>query len=63
MIADLERLTPVLLCKLEKIFPLGFFSPMQHLILCLSYEARMGGHAGTLVLSNREMSKHYLKEM
>jgi hypothetical protein len=36
---------------------------MQHLILHLSYEARMGGHAGTLVLSNREMSKDYSKEM
>ena len=33
----------VLLCKLEKIFPPGFFNPMQHLILHLSYEARMGG--------------------
>jgi hypothetical protein len=43
MIADLERLTPVLLCKLEKIFPPGFFNPMQHLILHLPYEARIGG--------------------
>jgi hypothetical protein len=41
--ADLERLAPVLLCKLEKIFPPGFFNPMQHLILHLPYEARMGG--------------------
>jgi hypothetical protein len=45
MIADLERLTPVLLCKLEKIFPPDFFNPMQHLILHLPYEARMGGGA------------------
>jgi hypothetical protein len=43
VIAYLERLAPVLLCKLEKIFPLGFFNPMQHLILHLPYEARMGG--------------------
>jgi hypothetical protein len=43
VIADLERLTPVLLCKLEKIFPPNFFNPMQHLILHLPYEARMGG--------------------
>jgi hypothetical protein len=63
MIADLERMAPVLLCKLEKIFPPGFFNPMQHLILHLPYEARMGGRAGTLVLSNREMSKDYPKEM
>jgi hypothetical protein len=43
VIADLERIAPVLLCKLEKIFPPGFFNPMQHLILHLPYEARMGG--------------------
>jgi hypothetical protein len=64
VIADLERLTLMLLCKLEKIFPLGFFNPMQHLILHLPYEARMGGgRAGTSVLCNREMSKDYSKEM
>jgi hypothetical protein len=63
VIADLERLAPVLLCKLEKIFLPNFFNLMQHLILHLPYEARMGGHAGTLVLSNREMSKDYSKEM
>ena len=39
VVADLERLAPVLLCKLEKIFPPGFFNPMQHLILHLPYEA------------------------
>jgi hypothetical protein len=43
MIADLERMTLVLLCKMEKIFPPDFFNPMQHLILHLPYEARMGG--------------------
>jgi hypothetical protein len=46
MIADLERLTPVLLCKLEKIFPPDFFNPMQHFILHLPYEAWMGGVQG-----------------
>jgi len=39
----LEAATPVLVCKLEKIFPPGFFLPMQHLIMHLPYEARMGG--------------------
>jgi hypothetical protein len=43
IIADLERLAPVLLCKLEKIFPPDFSNPMQRLILHLPYEARMGG--------------------
>jgi len=34
-----------LLCKLEKIFPPGFFNPKQHMIPHLLYEARMGGPA------------------
>jgi hypothetical protein len=43
LVADLERSAPVLLCKMEKIFPPGFFNKMEHLILHLPYEARMGG--------------------
>jgi hypothetical protein len=63
VIEYLERMAPVLLRKLEKIFPPGFFNLIQHLILHLPYEARMGGRTGPLVLSNREMSKGSLKEM
>jgi hypothetical protein len=33
----------VLLCKLGKIFPPGFFNPMQHLFIHLPYEAKVGG--------------------
>jgi hypothetical protein len=33
----------VLLCKLEKIFPPYFFNHMQHFILHLPYEVKMGG--------------------
>ena len=43
VVRDLEKAAPVLVCKLEKIFPPGFFLPMQHLIVHLPYEARMGG--------------------
>ena len=43
MIRDLERAAPLLICKLEMIFPPGFFLPMQHLILHLPHEARLGG--------------------
>ena len=32
-----------LICKLEMIFPPSFFNPMQHLILHLPTEARLGG--------------------
>jgi hypothetical protein len=43
IIDDLKKVAPMLLCKLEKIFPPGFFTSMQHLISHLPYEARMGG--------------------
>jgi hypothetical protein len=42
VIADLERMSSVLLCKLEKIFPPDFFNLMQHLILHLPYEMFKG---------------------
>lgn len=42
-ITSLEQNVAVLLCKLEKICPPGFFNPMQHLIIHLPYEARLGG--------------------
>ena len=48
VIDDLEKGAPVLLCKLEKIFPPGFFLSMQHLIVHLPYEARMGGPCRTV---------------
>jgi hypothetical protein len=43
VIRDLEKLAPLLICKLEMIFPPDFFLPMQHLILHLPREARLGG--------------------
>jgi len=43
VVEELEKTTPKLLCKLEKIFPPGFFLSMQHLILHLPNEVRMGG--------------------
>jgi hypothetical protein len=39
----LEKKISVLICKLEKIFPLGWFNPMQHLLVHLLYEAKLGG--------------------
>jgi hypothetical protein len=39
----LEKEIPVLICKLKKIFPLGWFNPMQHLLVHLPYEAKLGG--------------------
>jgi hypothetical protein len=39
----LEKKILVLLYKLEKISPPGWFNPMQHLCVHLPYEAKIGG--------------------
>ena len=51
LLEEMEELAPELICKLEKIFPLGFSNPMQHLILHIPTKARLGG-AKSLVLCN-----------
>jgi hypothetical protein len=38
----LEEEIPMLLCKLEKIFPPGWFNLMQQLLVHLSYEVKIG---------------------
>jgi hypothetical protein len=43
MMEKFEDEIPVLLCKLEKIFPPGWFNPMQYLLVHLLYEAKIGG--------------------
>jgi hypothetical protein len=43
MMEKLEKEISVLLCKLEKIFPPGFFNPMEHLLIHIPYEAKVGG--------------------
>jgi hypothetical protein len=48
VIDKLEQIAPVLLYKLEKIFPPGFFNPMEHMILHLPREARLGGPCRTV---------------
>jgi len=42
-ICSLEQQIVVLLCKMEKIFPPAFLNPMQHLIIHLPQEDRLGG--------------------
>jgi hypothetical protein len=44
MMQKLEKEIPVLLCKMENIFPPKFFNPMQHLLIHLPFEAKVGGH-------------------
>jgi hypothetical protein len=43
MMKKLHAKVPELICKLEVIFPPGFFTPMAHLILHLANEAYLGG--------------------
>ena len=39
----MEQNIPVILCKLERILPPGFFDSMEHLLVHLAHEARLGG--------------------
>jgi hypothetical protein len=39
----LEQQITILICKLEKIFYSDFFNLMQHLLIHLPYEAKLGG--------------------
>jgi hypothetical protein len=43
MMEKLKKAIPVLICKLEKIFPPGWFNETQHLLVHLPYEAKLGG--------------------
>ena len=40
---ELDNAIPLLLCKLERIFPPSFFDSMEHLLIHLSYEAKIAG--------------------
>ncbi|WCJ43095.1 hypothetical protein M5689_023857 [Euphorbia peplus] len=45
-VEDMERLEvqiPIIICKLEKIFPPAFFDSMEHLPVHLPYEAKIAG--------------------
>jgi hypothetical protein len=43
MLEKLDKEISVLIRKLEKIFPPGWFNPIQHLLVHLPYEAKVGG--------------------
>jgi hypothetical protein len=42
-LVKLEQNNPIIICKLEKIFPPGFFDSMEHLPIHLATEAILGG--------------------
>ena len=63
MMEKLEKEVPVLLCKLEKIFPPGFFNPMQHLLIHLPYEAKVGGPVQYRWMYHIERALKHLRAM
>jgi hypothetical protein len=63
MMQKLEKEILVLLCKMEKIFPPGFFNPMQHLLIHLPYEAKVGGPVQYRWMYHNERTLRYLKPM
>ena len=57
LVEEMEELAPELICKLEKIFSPGFFNPMQHLILHLPTEERLGGVQNRWCYATERMQK------
>ena len=43
MLEEMHRNIVITLCKLETIFPPGFFNVMEHLSVHLAEEAQLGG--------------------
>jgi hypothetical protein len=43
MMQKFKKEIPILVCKMEKVFPLGWFNAMQHLLVHLSWKAKVGG--------------------
>jgi hypothetical protein len=63
MMEKLEKKIPVLLCKMEKDFPPVFFNSMQHLLIHLWYQAKVGGPVQYRWMYHIERAPRYLKRM
>jgi hypothetical protein len=63
MIQKFEKEIPLLLCKMEKKFPPGFFNSMQHLLIHVPYEAKVGGTVQYRWIYHIERALKYLKPM
>jgi hypothetical protein len=63
MMQKLEKEIPVLLCKMEKFFPPGFFNPMQHLLIHLPYEAKVGDPVQYRWMYHIERALRYIKSL
>jgi hypothetical protein len=63
MMEKLEMEILVLICKLEKIFPLGWFNLMHHLLVHIPYEAKVGGPMQYRWMYHIERALKYLRAM
>jgi hypothetical protein len=43
MMQKFEKEISILVCKMKKVFPPGWFNAMQHLLVHLPWEAKVGG--------------------
>jgi hypothetical protein len=43
MMQKFEKEIPILVCKMEKVFPPGWLNAMQYLLVHLPWEAKVGG--------------------
>jgi hypothetical protein len=63
MMQRLEKEIAVLVCKMETIFPPGWFNTMQHLLVHLPREARVGGPMQSRWMYNQERELKKLRYM
>jgi hypothetical protein len=63
MTQELEKVIPVRLCKMEKFFSPGVLNPMQHLLIHLPDEAKVGGPVHYRWMYHIERALRYLKPM
>jgi hypothetical protein len=63
MMEKLEKEIPILICKLEKIFPPRWFNPMQQLLVHIPYEAKVGGPMQYRWMYHIENALKYLRSM
>jgi hypothetical protein len=61
MMEKLEKEIPVLICKLEKIFPPGWFNPMQPLLIHIPYEAKVDDPLQYRWMYHMERALKYLR--
>jgi hypothetical protein len=59
MMQKFEKKISILVSKMEKVFPPGWFNAMQHLLAHLLWEAKVGGHVQfrSMYSQERELKK------